>query len=548
MSKKIDRITNEHPELIINIPKLIKAFDPSDSGKFIDFMLKQYVKNAKTTCANHQENQNKSFSIITSIYNPQNDIELEFLLHLYHVIGEENLFYLWEFNKHLSENRIVNKDIQQYDSWNDIIDATCMAEIKQKEKEYKKQIITLHDDEEWLLLKPLSFDASLTYGAATKWCTASKNNPEYFDRYSTNGVLVYILNRKTNKKCAMFVDIHHKKKIEVSFWNAIDERVDSLHLDLPAHIMEVLRQQILDKTQLKPNKYFFPKTELKRMDEDKNPRKAFEIQQPLAPFAPRELLNENEQIFEEAQMVGEDEGYDEVEDDLMIAPEAIERLGNLIEENIDRGLIVPMDVIIDDHWEFGEGVNDAEDIVENAEAVLEDNGIRIIRHEQAQDIARNFVNDTNEMLEAEGNLNRKPMDIIVPSEFPQFNFSEPFVPAPWLTKLEITEINYMIEGKYSFSSKRQIHNYAYPNGQVVKVTDTIRNNVVVERGIQEIRTGRNENEAFNPFTPQRRFYNDEQEGEEEMPQLQAFNHAEGGYAMVDQDLPNEPMMEGPAQG
>jgi len=40
----------------------------------------------------------------------------------------------------------------------------------------------------------------LKYGANTTWCTASKNNPDTFKRYSKNGCLVYLVDKTETKK------------------------------------------------------------------------------------------------------------------------------------------------------------------------------------------------------------------------------------------------------------------------------------------------------------------------------------------------------------
>ncbi len=46
-----------------------------------------------------------------------------------------------------------------------------LADLKMVDKEMEKQIEKLFEDEQWLVLKPLSYLASKKYGASTKWCT-----------------------------------------------------------------------------------------------------------------------------------------------------------------------------------------------------------------------------------------------------------------------------------------------------------------------------------------------------------------------------------------
>ena len=58
-----------------------------------------------------------------------------------------------------------------------------LADLKMVDKEMEKQIEKLFEDEQWLVLKPLSYLASKKYGASTKWCTASDKEPDYYYRY-----------------------------------------------------------------------------------------------------------------------------------------------------------------------------------------------------------------------------------------------------------------------------------------------------------------------------------------------------------------------------
>jgi hypothetical protein len=88
-----------------------------------------------------------------------------------------------------------------------------------------------------LVIKPLTLESSLTYGAGTKWCTAMKNNKEYFYRYSNNGVLNYVINKNTGDKYGVFYDIHNNNR-EFSIWNAPDERIDSVQSTIPPLIMK----------------------------------------------------------------------------------------------------------------------------------------------------------------------------------------------------------------------------------------------------------------------------------------------------------------------
>jgi len=57
----------------------------------------------------------------------------------------------------------------------------------------------IYEDDDILFVEPKTHKGSLRYGANTKWCTASKNNPSTFTSYTSRGCLVYLID-KTNSK------------------------------------------------------------------------------------------------------------------------------------------------------------------------------------------------------------------------------------------------------------------------------------------------------------------------------------------------------------
>ena len=106
----------------------------------------------------------------------------------------------------------------------------------------------------WLIIKPLSLKSSLKYGHHTKWCTSSKENPITFYNYSKEGILIYIIERDTDTKWAAYWEINEVgKKQEMSWWNAEDDRLDSMLVLIPEDIMDIVKKELF----LEPNPNFF---------------------------------------------------------------------------------------------------------------------------------------------------------------------------------------------------------------------------------------------------------------------------------------------------
>jgi len=110
----------------------------------------------------------------------------------------ELIKYVNEFDKLLPYMEI--KDIFHYqNAWVGLVNAIGIAQEKKTDREFKReehiQVVVENDD--YLLLRPITHKGSLKYGANTKWCTASKHNESTFTNYVRGGYLFYLIRKKT---------------------------------------------------------------------------------------------------------------------------------------------------------------------------------------------------------------------------------------------------------------------------------------------------------------------------------------------------------------
>lgn len=169
-----------------------------------------------------------------------------------------------KFIDYVDRGLIENKDLTSYKNVEDMLRQISIAELKSVSKELAKQIHKIYEDEEWLVLRPLSREASLKYGAGTKWCTASLEDDWPYYRYTRRGILVYSMNKKTGQKVATFKNIIDEH--ELSFWNEIDTRIDSYEAELPKFIMEIIFNELkstLTNENMAPEECKYKDTELK---------------------------------------------------------------------------------------------------------------------------------------------------------------------------------------------------------------------------------------------------------------------------------------------
>ena len=90
-----------------------------------------------------------------------------------------------------------NKTFQEF---SDYIELKSVVPTKTQTKRSKNvgRSITLHEDDNWLIVIPLDKDASCFHGKNSDWCTTKRDQPhfkEYF--HDKNIILIYCLNKQT---------------------------------------------------------------------------------------------------------------------------------------------------------------------------------------------------------------------------------------------------------------------------------------------------------------------------------------------------------------
>jgi hypothetical protein len=207
---RLDKLKEQHPELNISVMDIIVKLDPTKTYKYTEFLVKKF----------------KEF------YDEYDDWTIGLGIEM---MGSENMESLNEFEIHAKANRITNPDISQYKDFNQIHKAVEEAEEKVRLKELEKQVIKLYDDDEWSVVIPLSYEASKTYGANTKWCTTQER---YWNDYYKTYKLIYIQNKKTNEKYA--VSRHWEDNKKVQAWMSNDDESSPMLLPLPIEVMSVI--------------------------------------------------------------------------------------------------------------------------------------------------------------------------------------------------------------------------------------------------------------------------------------------------------------------
>jgi hypothetical protein len=233
------------PENQLNLVEIIQAICPSEKTKYVDLLLKMLKKtpNVEEFASEVKRDFKERYNIDPENFKNFTPLQMVFIYRFIDTsFNSDDIKSFSKFVEYNERGLIDENDLTKFNSFNDILNSTSMAEIKVMEKDLEKQIKVLYSDSEWVVLRPLTYHASLKYGSSTKWCTSSENNPEHFLRYTKRGILIYMINKITGKKVACFKSLDNES--EFSFWNQIDTRIDSMEADLPDFIYDVIKTEI----------------------------------------------------------------------------------------------------------------------------------------------------------------------------------------------------------------------------------------------------------------------------------------------------------------
>lgn len=211
---RLEKIKEQHPELNVTIIDLLASMDPTDSYKYLEFLvkrLKDYYQEEKEQLGLH--------------------IAID-------LIGTENTKTLNEYERHCKAKRVHRNDITKIETWKEMEYEVKLAEKIEEQKKIEKQVHKILDNDDFTILVPLSYEACKLYGSNTKWCVTQEN---HWKGYSSKYIILFIIDKKTNKKIAISRKIGEKI---IDAWDEEDVQISPLLLNLPHQIMDVIVENI----------------------------------------------------------------------------------------------------------------------------------------------------------------------------------------------------------------------------------------------------------------------------------------------------------------
>ena len=287
----------------------LQLVDTSKTNKFLPMLTKMVDASFKGRVNNINHTKELIYELenkLPHLKGSFNNLDVSTLLSLhaqFNQISFHELETMSEFIRMYENHQISNVDINKLTTFNELESIINIVGIKNLGKEYAKQIHVDLDNDKWLVIRPLTHESSLKYGANTKWCTASKNNPYQFFRYTEEGCLIYCINKETGYKLAFHMFKEGDKFYDVSFWNSIDDRIDSLSAEIDFDVYTLIKE-IYSDTNTKTNKELGGEYWLKSYEN-------YRENQEVETEAPTLRTNRTLRILENGNFVGEYEDYNQ---------------------------------------------------------------------------------------------------------------------------------------------------------------------------------------------------------------------------------------------
>jgi len=276
----IKKLKEENKNLSLTLIDMLGRFDTSKTKKYTQFLVNELKK---TDFDLYVFNKNLVDDLI-------GDEKLEDKATKYvvcSILGHQNMCSFIEFCDLMEKGLVEEKDISTYNSWDKLMFELHKAKNKELFKNSKKEIKVLFENEDYIILKPLSHSSSCVYGYNTKWCTAMVTDPEYFYNHS-KGILVYVLDQKNNKKFGFYKSLHTDTPLNdntlFTVWDEKDNQIDSIQTGLPYYILQLLLTEF--NTNSIPNYNFFSDDETIKMTNILGEYKT-EVDQPREYVEPR---------------------------------------------------------------------------------------------------------------------------------------------------------------------------------------------------------------------------------------------------------------------
>ena len=222
---RLDKLKEQHPDLNVSVIDIISYLDPTDSYKYLDFLVKNFKRDNEYYSPNKEE-----FMGYMGVF----------------LFGSGEIETINEFERHSRSNRIENKDISSYNNFLELYEVVKKAEEIENRKKLEKEVIKIYEDDTWFIITPLSFESSKTYGSNTKWCVTQE---KYWVNYLSTHRLIYVINKDTGLKVAFSrnfrLEHQRNRNNQIQAWNEQDKEIDPMSIsEIPDELFLIIKKEL----------------------------------------------------------------------------------------------------------------------------------------------------------------------------------------------------------------------------------------------------------------------------------------------------------------
>jgi len=259
-----NEFVNQHPHTLgLNLYTLFKYMLGNKTNKYLPLIVKQLHKSSEQRFTDYQdynemyqeyiEKYDLSDTVLNSLSSKHKGIPMMFIQMMSEWI---DINKIQEFDRMLEDNLIENTDISTYKDLSDVDQQLNIAYTKKAIKEERKMVQVVMDNEEWFCVRPLTHSASIKYGAGTKWCTTMEKHIHHFNRYSQEGILIYLFNKLNSRKFGIHLTSRKHNPSMISIYDELDDRIDSTVARIPLETWDKIFKLVgfsLDSNEIETN-------------------------------------------------------------------------------------------------------------------------------------------------------------------------------------------------------------------------------------------------------------------------------------------------------
>lgn len=138
--------------------------------------------------------------------------------------------YITRFDDLVNNRQIKEKDINFYKNFNELKIAVSEAEQIKSRKDLVGQYEKVYEDSEYLMVKPLTEEASCRFGVDTKWCISARRDNRFAQYTEKNqNEFYFIIKKGVGRGKLNRVAVQITEYGRITLWNS-EDRIENINL------------------------------------------------------------------------------------------------------------------------------------------------------------------------------------------------------------------------------------------------------------------------------------------------------------------------------